>query len=600
MATFSELGLSAPLLKALTEMGIEIPSPIQEQAIPILTGERRNFIGLAQTGTGKTAAFGLPLLETLKADVKHTQALILAPTRELGQQIAQQLQLFAKYMPAIRIQVVYGGASIMDQIRALKQTPHILIATPGRLMDLMERKALSIKDISHVILDEADEMLNMGFKEDIDEILSHTPEDKVTWLFSATMPRDIRRIVSKYMPEAAEVAVNKGGEMNKKIKHQFVVVRESDKMEALKRFIGVNDDMRAIVFCRTKIATQALAEDLKRADVKAEALHGDMSQAQRDQVMKRFKAGSLKLLVATDVAARGIDVNDLTHVFHHSMPDSLPYYTHRSGRTARAGKDGISMAFVNSAEVRKLKMFERELQLKFEKVLIPQSSEIGIIKLTQWAESIASVKPVAGNKQIEDKIEELFAGFSKEELVAKMVTIELKKLSFDNKDLNDTRAGLDRRDEGGRSDSRRSNGTRFFINIGEYDRMSSSELTNLIIEQTKLGTAEVVVVKMEERHSYFEVPAQHAEKVPKDFAEFMLGSREIRVNRADQGGSRRDGGDRGGFSIRRDGGRGGFSGGRREGKSGSSGRREGGSGRSFGGGGSARREGGPRREGGRR
>ena len=588
-------------------MGIEIPSPIQEQAIPILTGERRNFIGLAQTGTGKTAAFGLPLLETLKTDVKHTQALILAPTRELGQQIAQQLQLFAKYMPAIRIQVVYGGASIMEQIRALRQTPHILIATPGRLMDLMQRKALSIKDISHVILDEADEMLNMGFKEDIDEILSHTPEDKVTWLFSATMPRDIRRIVSKYMPEAAEVAVNKGGEMNKKIKHQFVVVRESDKMEALKRFIGVNDDLRAIVFCRTKIATQALAEDLKRADVKAEALHGDMSQAQRDQVMKRFKAGSLKLLVATDVAARGIDVNDLTHVFHHSMPDSLPYYTHRSGRTARAGKDGISMAFVNSAEVRKLKMFERELELKFEKVLIPQSSEIGIIKLTSWAESIAAVKPVAGNKQIEDKIEELFADFSKEELVAKLVTAEMKKLSFDTKDLNDTRASGDRRDEGGRSDSRSSRssstgGTRFFINIGEYDRMSTRELADLIVEQTKLPASEVVVVKMEERHSYFEVPVQHAEKVPKDFTEYMLGSREIRVNRADQGGSRREGGDRGGYSIRRDGGRGGFSGGRREGGSGSggSGRREGGSGgRSFGGG-AGRRDGGPRRDGGRR
>ena len=467
MATFSELGLSAPLLKALTEMGIEIPSPIQDQAIPILTGERRNFIGLAQTGTGKTAAFGLPLLETLKADVKHTQALILAPTRELGQQIAQQLQLFAKYMPAIRIQVVYGGASIMDQIRALKQTPHILIATPGRLMDLMERKALSIKDISHVILDEADEMLNMGFKEDIDEILSHTPEDKVTWLFSATMPRDIRRIVAKYMPEAVEVAVNKGGEMNKKIKHQYVVVRESDKMEALKRFIGVHDDLRGIVFCRTKIATQALAEDLKRADVKAEALHGDMSQAQRDQVMKRFKAGTLKLLVATDVAARGIDVNDLTHVFHHSMPDSLAYYTHRSGRTARAGKDGISMAFVNSAEVRKLKMFERELELKFDKVMIPQSDEIGIIKLTQWAESIVAVKPTASAKQIEEKIEELFAAFSKEELVAKMITVELKKLSIDTKDLNDTRATSDRRDTGGeRSDARRSVGkTRFFINL---------------------------------------------------------------------------------------------------------------------------------------
>ncbi|MFM7022116.1 MAG: DEAD/DEAH box helicase [Flavobacteriales bacterium] len=593
MTTFSELGLSAPLLKALSEMGIETPSPIQAQAIPILTGERKNFIGLAQTGTGKTAAFGLPLLATLKPEVRHTQALVLAPTRELGQQIAQQLQLFAKYMPTIRIQVVYGGASISEQIRGLKQTPHILIATPGRLMDLMDRKALSINDITHVVLDEADEMLNMGFKEDIDEILSHTPDDKVTWLFSATMPREIRRIVSKYMPEAAEVAVNKGGEMNKKIAHQYAVVREADKTEALKRFAAVNEDMRGIVFCRTKIATQALSEELKRADVKAEALHGDMSQAQRDQVMKRFKAGNLKVLIATDVAARGIDVNDLTHVFHHSLPDSLPYYTHRSGRTARAGKEGISIAFVSASEVRKLKMFERELQLKFERVMIPQGGEIGLIKLTQWAESIAAAKDAVSNAAVALKIDEIFAQFSKEELVAKLVNNELKKLSFDSRDLNEVSRTTDRRD-GGRGDRKSSGGMRFFINIGEFDRMSNRELVDMIVEQTQLPTSEVVVVRMEERHSYFEVPMQHAAKVAGDFNQFQLGGREIRVNRADQGGGgRRDdrGGERrsGGFT-RRDGGGGGRS------FSGGGGRREGGRGFSGGGG---RRDGG-RREGGRR
>ncbi len=616
MANFTELGLSAPLLKALTEMGIETPTPIQEQAIPILTGEQRNFIGLAQTGTGKTAAFGLPLLEVLDADKRHTQALILAPTRELGQQIAQQLQLYAKYMSAIRIQVVYGGASIMEQIRALKNTPHIIIATPGRLMDLMSRKALSIKDISHVILDEADEMLNMGFKEDIDEILSHTPEDKVTWLFSATMPRDIRRIVSKYMPEAAEIAVNKGGEMNKNIKHQYVVVREGDKTEALKRFIEVSEDMRGIVFCRTKIITQQLAEDLKKYDIKAEPLHGDLSQSQRDQVMKRFKAGGLKILIATDVAARGIDVNDLTHVFHHSLPDSFAFYTHRSGRTARAGKDGDSIAFVSGGEVRKIKMLERELKMTFEKITIPSASGIGLIKITQWAEKVLAAKPVASKvPEIEAKVKELFAELEKEELVEKLIAIEMKKLSFDSRDLNEggsrgERGGDRDRDRGERgSDRRSSNGkTRFFINIGDMDRIDERELVEMVSMQTRLSTEDISVDKIEDKHSYFEITEQHAEKVMDDFKGFTFRGRDIRVDKAARGGGgggRYGGGSRGGFgggSGRRDGGRGFSSGGGRGGYSGGGrreGGRDGGSRGSFGGGG-GRREGGSGFGGGRR
>ncbi len=629
MTNFTELGLSAPLLKALTEMGIETPTPIQEQAIPILIGEPRNFIGLAQTGTGKTAAFGLPLLEVLKPELRHTQALILAPTRELGQQIAQQIQLFAKYTSTIRIQVVYGGASIVEQMRALKNTPHILIATPGRLMDLMSRKALSITNISHVILDEADEMLNMGFKEDIDEILSHTPENKVTWLFSATMPKDIRRIVSKYMPEAAEIAVNKGGEMNKKIKHQYVVVRESDKTETLKRFVEASEDIRCIVFCRTKIVTQQLAEDLKKYDIKAEPLHGDLSQSQRDQVMKRFKAGGLQVLIATDVAARGIDVNDLTHVFHHSLPDSFAFYTHRSGRTARAGKDGLSVAFVSQGDVRKIKMLERELKVTFDKLMIPSASNILLIKLTQWAEKVVAAAPLAKKvEEVDAKVQELFAELTREELIEKLVSIELKKLSFDNRDLN---GGGERRDDRSRDrgdsrDSRdgdrerggdrfedrgqaRSNGkTRFFINIGEMDRIDDRELIELVSMQTRLSIDDISVDTIEDKHSYFEITEQHSEKVMDDFNGFTFRGRDIRVDKAARGGGgggryaggagrgaygggggrdrfssaprggygRREGGSGGGS---RDGGsRGGsgFGGGRREGGSGGSGRREGG------------------------
>lgn len=601
MTNFTELGLSAPILKALTEMGIETPTPIQEQAIPILIGEPRNFIGLAQTGTGKTAAFGLPLLEVLKPELRHTQALILAPTRELGQQIAQQIQLFAKYTSTIRIVVVYGGASIVEQMRALKNTPHIIIATPGRLMDLMNRKALSITNISHVILDEADEMLNMGFKEDIDEILSHTPEDKVTWLFSATMPKDIRRIVSKYMPEAAEIAVNKGGEMNKKIKHQYAVVRESDKTEALKRFIEATEEMRGIVFCRTKIITQQLAEDLKKHDIKAEPLHGDMSQSQRDQVMKRFKAGGLQVLIATDVAARGIDVNDLTHVFHHSLPDSFAFYTHRSGRTARAGKDGLSIAFVSQGDVRKIKMLERELKVAFEKVMIPSASNIGLIKLTQWAEKVVAAKPMAKKiEEIDSKVQELFAELTREELIEKLVALEMKKLSFDSRDLN----GTERRDDRSRGersergfedrDQARSNGkTRFFINIGDMDRIDDRELIELVSMQTRLSVNDINVDKIEDKHSYFEITEQLAEKVMDDFRGFTFRGRDIRVDKAARGGGgggRRvfGGGGRDRFSSaprggygRRDGGsrdggsRGGsYGGGRREGGSGGSGRRD--------------------------
>jgi ATP-dependent RNA helicase DeaD len=612
LTNFTELGLSAPLLKALTEMGIETPTPIQEQAIPILIGEPRNFIGLAQTGTGKTAAFGLPLLEVLKPELRHTQALILAPTRELGQQIAQQIQLFAKYTSTIRIQVVYGGASIVEQMRALKNTPHILIATPGRLMDLMSRKALSITNISHVILDEADEMLNMGFKEDIDEILSHTPEDKVTWLFSATMPKDIRRIVSKYMPEAAEIAVNKGGEMNKKIKHQYVVVRESDKTEALKRFIEATEEMRGIVFCRTKIITQQLAEDLKKYDIKAEPLHGDLSQSQRDQVMKRFKAGGLQVLIATDVAARGIDVNDLTHVFHHSLPDSFAFYTHRSGRTARAGKDGLSIAFVSQGDVRKIKMLERELKVAFDKVMIPSASNILLLKLTQWAEKVVAATPLAKKvEEVDAKVQELFAELTREELIEKLVAIELKKLSFDNRDLNgggerrDSRdGGRERGERGGdRFEDRgqaRSNGkTRFFINIGEMDRIDDRELIELVSMQTRLSIDDISVDKIEDKHSYFEITEQHSEKVMDDFNGFTFRGRDIRVDKAARGGG-------GGGRYGGGGGRGGYGGGggrdrfssaprggygRREGGgSRDGGSRDGGSRGGFGGGG--RREGG--------
>ena len=346
LSTFSDLGLSAPLLDAITSLGFETPTEIQEKAIPHLLGGDADFIGLAQTGTGKTAAFGLPLLDLLDPEADFTQAIVLAPTRELGQQIAEQLALFSGKQKGIRTLAVYGGANIVTQIKALKKTRHVVIATPGRLIDLVNRKAVNLEQVRYVVLDEADEMLNMGFKEELDTILGFTPEQKQTWLFSATMPKEIRRMVKDYMSDPFEVRIDPKTVVNTNIQHQYAVVHPKDKAEALTRFLDLDPELYGVVFCRTKMDTQKLAERLVKGGYRADAIHGDLSQAARDRVMMRFKQRDLQVLIATDVAARGIDVNDLTHVFHFALPNDQAYYTHRSGRTARAGKKGISMSLI--------------------------------------------------------------------------------------------------------------------------------------------------------------------------------------------------------------------------------------------------------------
>ena len=356
MNKFSKLGLSDSTVEVLDQLGYETPTEIQSQAIPLLLSKASSdFIGLAQTGTGKTAAFGLPLIELVDTEDKKTQALILAPTRELGQQTGQQLKMFASKNKQLNVEVVYGGAAITNQIKALKKPTQIVVATPGRLIDLVKRKAVKLQDIKYVILDEADEMLNMGFKEEIDEILSHVEGEHATWLFSATMPKEIRRIIKKFMSDPVEISVNSDQKSNIDITHQYVVTTTANKLAAIRRFLDIHPEMRGIMFCRTKLTTQELANDLGNLGYGVEALHGDLSQAQRDAVMQRFKARSMQLLIATDVAARGIDVNDLTHVLHQRLPDQLDAYTHRSGRTGRAGKKGISIAFVNPREVGRIK-----------------------------------------------------------------------------------------------------------------------------------------------------------------------------------------------------------------------------------------------------
>jgi ATP-dependent RNA helicase DeaD len=451
--SFDTLGLSAPILKAIGQLGFDIPTDIQSQAIPHLLQGDKDFIGLAQTGTGKTAAFGLPLLDHLDASDDSVQALILAPTRELGQQIAEQIDLFSKHLKGIKSVAVYGGANISTQISQLKRPRHVVIATPGRLIDLVKRKALKLDQIKYLVLDEADEMLNMGFKDELDTILEFTPDTKKTWLFSATMPREIRRMVKQYMESPFEVSVDPKTTVNANIEHRYAVVKQADKTEAMSRFLELEPDLYGVVFCRTRRDTQALAEDLLKMGFRADALHGEMSQPQRDRVMSRFKNRDLQVLIATDVAARGIDVNDLTHVFHHSLPSEQAYYTHRSGRTARAGKKGISLAFISNREKGYVNRMSREMDISFEAVDVPGAEEIVQARMMKWAQDVLDQK--AFDRVPFDLIMQmnlLFEETPKDELIARLVARELARLNVNSgRDINQRG-----RQDGERSPQRRS------------------------------------------------------------------------------------------------------------------------------------------------
>jgi len=451
--SFDTLGLSAPILKAIGQLGFDTPTDIQSQAIPHLLQGDRDFIGLAQTGTGKTAAFGLPLLDHLDPTDDSVQALILAPTRELGQQIAEQIDLFSKHLKGIKSVAVYGGANISTQITQLKRPRHVVIATPGRLIDLVKRKALKLDQIKYLVLDEADEMLNMGFKDELDTILEFTPDSKKTWLFSATMPREIRRMVKQYMDSPFEVSVDPKTTVNANIEHKYSIVKQSDKTEAMSRFLELEPDLYGVVFCRTRRDTQALAEDLLKMGFRADALHGELSQPQRDRVMSRFKNRDLQVLIATDVAARGIDVNDLTHVFHHSLPSEQAYYTHRSGRTARAGKKGISLAFISNREKGYINRMAREMDISFEAIEVPGAEEIVQARMMKWAQDVLDQK--AFDRVPFDLIMQmnlLFEDTPKDELIARLVARELARLNVDSgRDIN-KRATQD----GERSPQRRS------------------------------------------------------------------------------------------------------------------------------------------------
>ena len=540
LSKFNELGLSEKLLDVLAKIGFETPTPIQEEAIPLLLeNDPTDFIGLAQTGTGKTAAFGLPLLDLIDENSKDTLALIMAPTRELGQQIAQQLKEFSKNHRKLSIEVVYGGAHISRQIKALKSPTQIVVATPGRLLDLIRRKAIKLNSVEYVILDEADEMLNMGFKEDIDDILEHTGKEKSIWLFSATMPSTIRRIIKKYMDDPLEAKVNTNQISNADITHQYVVCRPSNKIIALRRFLDLRPDMRGVMFCRTKRDTEQFADSLKGLGYNVAALNGDMSQGQRDKVMKMFKNRAMQLLIATDVAARGIDVKDLNYVIHHTLPDQLEYYTHRSGRTGRAGNKGISLAFTSSREKRRIKEIENRIKINFEKVEIPSHEEVIQSRIHKWSDKLLSTEINLESEQIYQDLEKQFGGVSKEELLKKLISSQMhtvSKISSEKKNLNEKDEERSSSKDRNKKRSKK-NSHRYFINIGRIDGFSKAELVEFIEKHSGVNQKHFSDITLQSNCAYFDAEKKYDSGLSAKFKDVEINDRLIRVNRDDQSSS---------------------------------------------------------------
>ncbi|WP_425075676.1 DEAD/DEAH box helicase [Psychroserpens sp. S379A] len=554
MSTFQELGLNEDLLAAINDLGFKNPSDVQEKAIPILLEEDSDLVALAQTGTGKTAAFGFPMLQKINVDSRTTQGLILSPTRELCLQITNELKLYGKHCKGLNVTAIYGGASITDQARSVKRGAQIIVATPGRMKDMISRNMVDISKIEYSVLDEADEMLNMGFYEDITDILSHTPKDKSTWLFSATMPKEVARIAKDFMHDPIEITVGNKNESTSQVSHEYYLVNARDRYQALKRLADANPDIFSVIFCRTKRDTQKVAENLIEDGYSAGSLHGDLSQNQRDLVMKSFRNKQIQMLVATDVAARGIDVDDITHVINYQLPDEIETYTHRSGRTGRAGKTGVSMVIVSKSEVRKIKSIERIIKKQFEKKEIPNGMEICEVQLMSLANKIHNTEVNHEIDKYLDSINELFADTDKDELIKKFFSVEFTR--FFNyyqkaKDLNvsDSSRGSDNgRDYGGSK-----NETRYFINVGRKDGYDWMKLKDFLKEVLELGRDDVFKVDVKDSFSFFNTEKATEEKVLAFFTDFKHNGRFVNVEvSTDRGGGRNRGGRSGG--RRRDGG----------------------------------------------
>jgi ATP-dependent RNA helicase DeaD len=536
--SFEELGIDDGLLHSIKTLGFTQPTPIQEKAIPVLLKGTKDFIGLAQTGTGKTAAFGLPLLQLINKQQKFPQALIICPTRELCLQITKDLHSFKRKTDHIIVTAVYGGTSIGMQIRDLKRGSHIIVATPGRLIDLIERKAINLESIHYVVLDEADEMLNMGFKDDIEFILKNTPNRQSTWLFSATMPEEIRQVSKRYMKQPFEITIGKINAGAANIDHQYFVTSLVDRYETLKRIIDFNPGLYGIIFTRTKADAQDITESLIREGYDIEALHGDLTQAQRDKVMARFREKNLQLLIATDVAARGIDVQGITHVINYELPDDIEVYTHRSGRTGRAGKSGISISILTPKEIYRLRQIERMLNNRFHKMDIPAGKDVCRKQFFHFIDKMLQADISHGEYETYlPLLKERFAAVEKEEILQRVAALEFDRFLkyYENAaDLNlrEERIVRTHRDTRGRSFGN-GNYQKLFVNLGTKDGFYKASFLQFILDMSDLNKEVLGRVDMKEMNSWIEIEPGAAKKMIRAIDGKNFRGRRIRMNEAD-------------------------------------------------------------------
>ncbi len=538
---FENLNLNTALLKAVRDLGFVEPTPIQTKAIPEIIRGDKDLVGLAQTGTGKTAAFGLPMIQLTDFHADHIQGIVICPTRELCAQITQDMQGYCKYIPSADIVAVYGGAAYDKQIRHIRNGAQIIVATPGRMLDLMRRGVLCLAKVKYVVLDEADEMFNMGFQEDINAILDQTPVDKRVWLFSATMPKSVAGIARKYMTQPLEITIGRQNAAAENIEHMYCVVREKDRYAALKRIIDFHPDIYGLVFCRTRKETQEIAEKLIKDGYSAESLHGDLTQPARDQVMGRFRAKAIQVLIATDVAARGLDVQDISHVIHYTLPDEADNYTHRSGRTGRAGKSGKSVAIIHTKEKYKLEQIERKSGLAFTYMRVPNGQAVCENQLYAMVHKLAAVD--VNHAEIEQflpPVYQMLAELTKEELIRKFVSAEFNRfLDYykDAGDINATRpakapsksiskhAVAERRPTG--------KTRRFFMNAGRLDNIVSGTVIRNVCDRSGIKAASIGRIEIMREFSFFEVDAHLADKVLKCMLTTRIDGREVRVQFAD-------------------------------------------------------------------
>ncbi len=545
MTDFSSLGISPKLLEAVSALGFQSPTEVQQKAIPVLLEKQTDIVVLAQTGTGKTAAFGLPMLQQIDTTSKSTQGLVIAPTRELCVQISKELTKYASSIKGLNIVSVYGGASINDQAKQIKKGAQILVATPGRMQDMIRRKYVDISSIGFCILDEADEMLNMGFKEDITNILSHTPSDKQTWLFSATMPKEVARIAREFMDNPIEITVGTKNAASTNIKHEYYLVAGRERYNALKRLSDTHPDIYSIVFCRTKRDTQRVAEKLIEDGYSAGALHGDLSQNQRDLVMKAFRAKQIRTLVATDVAARGIDVDNISHVIHYQLPDEIETYTHRSGRTGRASSSGTSMIILTKGELGKIRTLERIINAKISAQEIPDVNAILSKQLYHFAEKIKFTKVDPDINAYLTDATNIFDAFSKAELIQKLMSVEFNRLNSYYQKQSNTISKI----ASDKNLSKKDADARYTINIGSRDDYNWKHLKSFLVDFLSLQADDIYHVDVMENHAYFNTAIDKKEYVLAAFDDLSLDGRSIDVRLSDKRGQHLQKGD--GFSKRR-------------------------------------------------